>query len=61
MINKIEQADLDYHMVVLEQNRAAQAVINSWSNYLTQKYKLSEGDSITPEGIIKHLEEPHGT
>ena len=52
-IRKLDSQDIEYHKFVIKQIGEAQAASRSWAKYITNKYKLQQGDSITDEGEIQ--------
>jgi len=49
---QIEASEKDYLNMILDQAKAAQAALNSYSGFLSQKYQLAEGDAVQPDGKI---------
>lgn len=48
----LEPSECLYLAAVLKQAEAAQAAMDSYSRYLSQKYGLGDGDTVTPDGQI---------
>jgi hypothetical protein len=51
-MERLTAEELAYHQIVVAQTRAAQAVWQSWSNHLAQRYGLEPDDSISEDGLI---------
>lgn len=49
---RIDDAEQAYLTTLMKQHEAAQAAINMFGGYLSQKYQLQNGDSVTPDGKI---------
>lgn len=49
---QVSADDNAYLQALNQQAQAAQTAINSFSAYLTGKYQLVNGDSVTPDGQI---------
>lgn len=56
--DRIDPGEVKYHVRVLEQMKATQAVMNSWSSYLVQTYQLGPQDHVTDDGRIVRAETP---
>lgn len=52
--SKISSDDNDYLLALSAQRQQAELLINNFSAYLAQKYKLVDGDSLQPDGTIVH-------
>lgn len=48
----LDPSELAYHGSVMAQKRAADAIAQSWSGHLAQKYGLRQGDSVQEDGAI---------
>lgn len=48
--------ELAYHLAVLQQFRAAQAAIDSWSSHLMRKYALGPQDQVLEDGTLRRAE-----
>lgn len=51
-VESIDPSELAYHQTVLGQLQAAQLVAQQWGQYLVQRYKLGQKDSIGTDGVI---------
>ena len=51
-VETIEAGDKGFHAVVISQVQAAQAVSQTWSAYLTNKYRLTPHDTVQNDGVI---------
>tara|TARA_R110000868_G_scaffold143263_5_gene361236 strand:- start:8988 stop:9212 length:225 start_codon:yes stop_codon:yes gene_type:complete len=49
---QIDNAERDYLNTLLAQAQTAQLVMNNFSSYIAQKYRLNDGDTVTPDGQI---------
>lgn len=56
LLNNLSNQDKEYHTFVVEQMRAAQSVVKSWSEFLSARYKLSPNDIVDVFGNIKRIE-----
>lgn len=55
---QIDASERDYLNTLLAQAQAAQTAMNSFSGYLSKKYHLAQGDSVTPDGRIVRQAQP---
>lgn len=51
-VTSISPDDRAYHEFVLKQLESAQTIAQSWSNFLSGKYSLVQGDTIDNAGNI---------
>ena len=49
---ELSPEDTAYLKALIKQQEAVQIKISGFSEYMTPKYKLAEGDTVSPEGII---------
>lgn len=50
--DQMNEADLPYHLQVVQDFNAAQAVMQSWMRFCAMRYRLRQGDRITESGKI---------
>lgn len=48
----LDTPDRDYHQFVAAYYQRAQAALQVWLEYVAQKYNLSPGDQVSPDGRI---------